>query len=291
MRHQALVAALLVALALLPPFAQAEHVYSHRFVFEGRLVGANGLPVPAQLVEFFSEGDTFDEPCAGESQQPITDEWGDFRFCFHKHELHKSTVVGVRVGDIEERKVMDTAFRRTIVLLRDWDATGVAPPEWNETHLVAGKVWQYGPGVFEGVQVYGLALANVPVNVTLETANGRSTYEVETDEFGDFRAKLRLLPNVTAEGARVRVEAMGQTLSAKLSESFHRNTIGIRVPPPPGAQFVDIGSDIDGHMGSDTLAVVANAPGGEAPPLSGGVVLGVIALAGGALWLRLKREK
>lgn len=270
-----------MALLLAPTLAAADHVYSHRFVFEGRLVGRDGFPLPAAEVEFFAEGDAFEVPCEG-GHEPITDQWGDFRFCFHKHELKASTMVGVRVGNLTERKIMDTAFRRTIVLMRDYERDGVEPPDWATTYRVAGKVWQPGATTLEDVPVFGLAVPRVPVNVTLTTTTGASTHTVETDDFGDFDAVLRLLPDVSTENATVRVETRGQVVDAALSPVFHRNTIGVRVPASPEfrAQTPDTTPD----------AGFQDAPGTNAPRLSAAVLVGVVVLAVAALVLRARQR-
>lgn len=220
---------LLVALLLAAPLAGAEHTYAHRFVLEGRVVDANGLPVPDRDVTFFAEGDSFVEACP-EGHQATTDAQGDFRFCFHKHELSARTLVGARVDGVEVRKPMDTAFRRTLVILRDPNATGVAPPGWNETYRISGKVWRGGAITLEGVPVYGLAIAEAPVNITLRTAAGESVLNVTTDARGDFDATLRLVNGATARDVRVEVESMGQGVPARLDAVSHRSTAGVFLP-------------------------------------------------------------
>jgi hypothetical protein len=274
--------AVLVLLASVP-LSAGEHVYSHRIVFEGRLLGADGFPIPARPVEFFSEGQTFARACNDDSTRAITDEWGDFRFCFHAHDLTPSTRIGVRAGNASILKPVDTAFRRTIVELRDETTLGTQPAGWNETFRITGKVWQLGSTDLEGVDVYGLALPDVRVNLSLDTPEGTQTYDLTTDAFGDFDATLRLLPNVSAENVTVRAEAMGIESVEPLGARFHLNSIGLRVPPPRGFQAA-----VDTSFpGAETTTQAA--PGTKAPEVSPVMLVG--AAIAGVLVLALKKRK
>jgi hypothetical protein len=260
-----------LAALLLAPLALADHVYSHRFVFEGRVVDADGLPVPGRTLAFFAEGDDFLEPCA-EGLQPTTDAHGDFRFCYHKHDLKASATVGVRVDGVTVRKPMDTGFRRTVVLFHDPNATGAAPPGWNDTFRLAGRVWRTGPTTLEGVPVFGLALANVPVNVTLTTPDGGATsLQVVTDGHGDFDATLRLVNGAGASNVTVEVEALGKTLPVRLDTTFHRNTVGFLLPREAPEVVVASGG-ASGEMED------ASAPGAGTPRVTG-LLLGVVGCA------------
>lgn len=229
MRRGALLASLALVL-LLAPVAGADHVYAHRFVLEGRLLGSDGAPLANRTVEFFSVGDEFPEHCVGGSQ-PVTDENGDFRFCFHKHELDPRTQVGARAGNASATKAMDTAFRKSVVILTEPHETGLAPEGWNASHLLAGRVWRSGPQVVEGVRVYGDVLAGVPVNVTVRVAlDTLATFQAETDRFGDFAVPFEVDPALPAEDVLVEVEAMGQRQTRGLDAFSHRLTVGFMLP-------------------------------------------------------------
>lgn len=265
-----------LALLLLAPLVGADHVYSHRYVFEGRLVGANGLPIPGRTMEFFASGDDFLEPCE-DAQLATTNEWGDFRFCFHKHALAPNVVVGVGTGNLSVRKPVDTAMRRTVVLLTDPEANGTAPAGWNETYRIAGRVWRAGPTTLEGVPVYGNTMNHVPVNVTLTMPDGnRTDFAVLTDGYGDFDATLRLVNNATPDDVQVRAFALGQERAFRLDAQHHRNTVGFLLPDP------SVGVAATMQEGP------ADAPG-SAPP--GSPALAALVLVAAALTVGIQEWK
>lgn len=225
----------LLALALLLPLAApaaGDHVYSHRYVLEGRLMGNDGAPLPGRAVEFVAEGDDFFEPCAGTPLDARTDASGDFRFCFHKHDLKASARVGVRAGNASAMRQVDTALRRTVVTLVEPNETGVAPPDWNLTHLVAGRVWRQGPGEMEGVRVFGETSPHVLVNLTMRTGvDAGSNFQAQTDAYGDFRFLLRLLREEDAANVTLDIEALGHRQPTRtLDLDTHRLTVGILLP-------------------------------------------------------------
>ncbi|MEA3199979.1 MAG: hypothetical protein QOE90_1407 [Thermoplasmata archaeon] len=264
--------ALLAAILLLSPLAAGDDaLFAHRYVFEGRLVGADGLPMPGRPVAFTTDGaGGFTHACG--PQQDVTDGNGDFRFCFEQGALDATKHVGVVVDGIAVTKPMDTAFRRTVVLVRDPNGTGVAPPAWNETFRVAGRALHPDERVVEGVTVFNAPLPNVTVNLTLATSgeNG-SVLQVRTDELGDFDATVRLLHGTRPEDVRLTVEALGQPRPAVLDPTFHRSTVGLalRLPSEP--------------------AVALDLPGtASAPPSPLLVIAAVAALVATIAWARRK---
>jgi hypothetical protein len=160
---------LLAALVLLGPLAAADHVFSHRFVVEGRVIGANGLPVPGVLVDVSSVGERFVEPCQ-ELQRPVTDAWGDFRYCYHRHEVGPHGTVTVTAGNASESRPVDADLRRMVFYLQDAGASGVAPEGWARTFHVDGRVWERGLTRLDGVNVSGLAIDRTPVQVSTVNA-------------------------------------------------------------------------------------------------------------------------
>lgn len=276
---RALVAALLVvATALLAPVATADHAYSHRFVFEGRLLDAEGLPIPDVEVAFYSIGQQFPEACPSDGHRPITDENGDFRFCFHAHELDPNTRVGVIAGNATLEKAMDTAFRRTVVTLVDAQAQGVAPAEWEDTFSITGKVWRSGSGIVEGVPVFGNAVIDAPVNLTLALPDGSHTeFELATDGFGDFDATFRIDEDVNASEVRVLVESMGMVHERSLDLFSHRSTVGFFLPAQsatgPGLNVNFPSSDAPA-IGAEAMDD-SKAPGARSPAIPAALVAAV----------------
>lgn len=281
-RAPLLLLALLLVLLLMPlPSAAADHVYSHRYVMEGRLLGSDGTPLPGREVGFFAEGMHLRERCL-EPPGNVTDENGDFRFCFHAHELNASAQVGVRVGNVTAARPIDTAFRKTVVILREPNETGVAPEGWNETHLVVGRAWRHGPQEMEGVRVYGNTVNGATVNVTLRTpSGGESAFQVTTDGHGDFRIPLRLVEDVAPENVTLVVEVLGEREERHLEPFSHRVTLGIILP----AEGIDPDSPRPFEVDFPPQGARQPAPGQTVPRISPGLVLLVAAGLAGAVWL------
>lgn len=282
--------ALLLTIALAPP-AGADHSYSHRFVFEGRVVDAEGLPLPGREVEFYSIGGSFGGPCQ-EGHRRITDENGDFRFCYHVHELDPSTRTGVRVGNATPvEKPMDTAFRRTVVTVVVDDENGTAPAEWDRTFSVTGKVWRRGATILEGVPVHGTALAGTPVNVTLRTANGSLTEEtLIADQYGDFDATFELVEGVDPAEVQLVLESMGHLQRRPLATFAHRQTVGFLLPPEAAGDPIDV--SFPGDEGSDPDAPTldaASAPGARSPTIPAPLFVGVALFAIVTIIVRKRR--
>jgi hypothetical protein len=210
----------LLALLVLP-IASADHAYSHRFVLDGRLVGSDGLPLPGRTLEFFAQGEDFLEPCR-EGMSPITDEFGDFRFCYHKHDLKPATKVGVRYGNVSIERTVDVATRRVPTFLREPNETGIAPPNWSETYRISGRAWRPGPIVLEGVQVFGEAVIALPVNLTIHFADGSDqVFRSSTDGYGDYDLVVETPADPSTFS--VAIEARGRTQPVQLDAFYHRS--------------------------------------------------------------------
>ncbi len=271
-----------VAVAFVPLFAGAEHVYSHRFVFEGRVLGADGYPAPGQQVEFYAIGGNFTEACQMEPDRSITDEFGDFGFCFHVHELQSTTRVGVRVGDESAEKPMDTGFRRSYAVLRLPDVDGTEPEGWNETHRLKGKVWKNGPQNLEGVFVYGAAIQRAQVNISFELPDGTVTREwLTTDGYGDYDGTFRLADGIDATEIRVTLESMGQTHARRLDPVSHVLTVGfiLRADRAPSVGAQGFSDDIS----------EGPYPGEGIPPIAIGTI-GLYAALTLAIVIRKRRQ-
>lgn len=224
----------LVAL-LLAPAALADHVYSHRFLFEGRLLGADGFPIPGREMTFEVAGDRVADACV-EGHRPVTDVWGDFWFCYHRHEMDPAAIVTISSGGASESRALDTDLRRMVFYLRDPSANGTEPAGWASTYHVDGRVWERGRVRLEGVNVTGLAIPREPVNITTvnvsapEAERAPSSFELPTNPFGDYGAILRLAPGERAEDVVLRVAANGGTREVALASPFHRQTLDLVFP-------------------------------------------------------------
>lgn len=279
MRRAALLA-LLLALPLAPT-AGADHVYSHRYVFEGRLVGSDDLPIPGRAVEFFSRGADLLEPCGDGPNMAVTDQWGDFRFCFHAHNLTTDIVVGVRAGDAVVERPIDTAFRRTIVELRDEGSTGVAPEGWETTFRVAGRAWKpTGERLLEGVRVFGLAMAHEPIDVTVRTPEGNLTYRTRTDAYGDFDLVLERIDD--PRNTTVLLEAEGARQGMRLDLDTHRTTAPLFFPREEGS---------GPSFPVPAPAATTPAPGSRPPPMHPFVLVGLALALVGALAAAKRKKK
>lgn len=259
----------LLLVLLLVPGAAAEHDYSHRMVVEGRVIAGDGLPVQDGVVRLEAPGDWFRHRCGGgvASHVTTTDASGDFSFCFHEHELPPGLVVNLTSGEAFASRVADDKLRRTVVLLRDDAGSGTAPPAWDSTFRVEGRVWSPGPTTVEGVRVAGDVLARQNVTVALAASDGRnSTFAWRTDAFGDYGAFVRLKPDQRPEDVTMSVSVAGVTRETPMFSPWHRVTLDVVVP---GA----------GARGGDVVDADAGPPGTRAPELSVSLVM----LVAGAL--------
>lgn len=263
-------ALLLVFLLLAAPFAAADHVYSHRVVVSGRLIGGDGLPLPGRVVDVSVVGERLVEPC-GPPQRPVTDKWGDFWFCYHKHELRSAAVVTVTAGNASASRPLDVDLRRMAFYLRDANATGVEPEGWATTFHLEGRLWSRGAARLDGVNVTGLALDHASVNVTTMNGTRASAGEPEpqptetrTDGYGDYWAVVRLFADQSPEDAFTIVRANGAQAATPLDLAFHRSTVDFRFPievasvgPPPGSSTPPVSLGLVTVAGLALLGMVA----------------------------------
>lgn len=224
---------ILVALLFLPVVA-ADHVYSHRYIIDGRLVGVDGLPLPGREIELMVEGDEFFTPCRDWSH-PITNENGDFEFCYHMHELQAGSRLTVSHGNASETRGVDVAFRRTNLVLREENESGVEPPTWKSTYRISGRVWRPGPIELEGVKVFGEAVVDLPVNLTIHADDGSlKVVTTHTNGYGDFDLELETVEDPS--NLSLTLEALGRGQPTQLSAFSHRTYATIYVPPNAPAQ-------------------------------------------------------
>lgn len=258
--------ALLLAALLVAPLALADHVYSHRILIEGRLIGGDGHPLPGRVMQFEVEGERLTEACA-EGHKQITDEWGDFWFCYHRHEVVRTATVRVSSGNATQTLPLDADLRRMVFYLRDENATGVAPATWETTYFVDGRLWERGPARLDGVNVSGLALAGERVNLTVLNASANGTragayYDIPTNAFGDYAFVLRLRSEEVALRTTVRVTAYGGTVESPLDPEFHRSTLDLVFPLEKAERAVERPPGLrSGPISVGLIAVMALALG------------------------------
>lgn len=245
-----------LVLLLLVPFAAADHVYSHRVVVEGRLLGADGLPLPGVLVHVEGQGELLNDACQND-QRNVTDENGDFWFCFHKHELARNAVVTVWADNASDQRFIDRDLRKMSFLLVDATRMGVAPPGWGEEFRVSGRVWLRSPSELDGVQVSGVALPREHVTVSLGSGGSWSSYPLVTNQFGDFDTTLRVMSASEFRSLDVDVSASGATVHSSFVGAAHR-------------VFVDVVLPVE-------QPVRLSVPGSTSPPVSPALPLVVVA--------------
>lgn len=229
MRARALLFALL-AVAPFVPLAGAEHVYSHRFLVEGRVVGANGLPLAGIEVRVDAPEARLAQAC-GEGHRNVTDANGDFAFCYHRHEMTQEGSVTVTAGDATSSRPIDIELRRMVFLLLDPARNGTATRDWGTRYQVDGRVWERDPQQIEGVLVEGAPYTDELVNVTLIRGSDVATpFHVRTDGFGTYRVTFYLVEEEFPENVQLRVTARNATMRALLDPTFHRMTVDVRLP-------------------------------------------------------------
>lgn len=205
----ALVALAFVAMAILP-LAGADHAYSHRYIVYGRVVDAENNPVGGLTTDLgYEKPFTPEGPCASQPgtetdafgptrQSPVTNQFGEFIFCFHTHAMSRTTpgvgILSVPALEVEERFEFDGYMRYSFLLIK----LPSAHPDANKTVLdefytVHGRAWRpTGADTrVESVRVYGDTLHNMPVNVTL-TADGKEPVRLSTrtNNYGDFSIRI-----------------------------------------------------------------------------------------------------
>lgn len=268
---------LLLLLVLVAPALADEHAFQHRYVFEGRLIGADDLPIVGREVAVTVDGDDLTTPCDG-GHDATTDAWGDFRFCWEHRAIRPGARMNVTAGNATRTVQLDPTFRRAYVALRDVTENGTATPGWNETFRVTGRAWTAGPTVLDGVQLIGTAAPGVPVNLTVNgPGNETSTENATTDAYGDFGFTITALD---PRNTTVIVELGGRDQSVLLDETWHRNHAPYLMP-----------TYLDGS-GNDRPPSGSGAPGTLTPRVSPWLVVGIVAgLAAAVAYAVLAKRK
>lgn len=247
-------------LLLLVPVAQADHAYSHRYIVYGRVVDANGDPVPGVTIDlgyekpFAPEGPCNNQP-GTETQafgptrnQPVTNQQGEFIFCFHTHGLSRSTpgvgILRIDAYNVNERVPFDGFMRYSFVPVKL--AAPIASANKtaaSQEHTVLGRVWEASSGEIkvEGVGVYGDTIKDTDYTVTVTVPGAAPQIASgKTNGYGDFSIRVPLSPR-PSEG-NVKLEIAGRTfeepLDATMGATHIRGQIGdLKTSNLPNAPF------------------------------------------------------
>lgn len=240
------VLALALLALLLLPVATADHVFSHRVIVTGRVLGSDGVPVAGADVELDFQGVEVGGACF-DARDAKTGSHGDFSVCRHAHAMPAGeVVVTVRVLGHETSVPFDKELRRTAVNImlpmptpqEHRDLGGER--SFDRSLLVAGRFFNIGDATVENVPVNGTPLAGQPVLVRIVTENGILIVEqnATTNEHGDYSAAIEGatdLPN----GTRAVVETTIGSRSKPLDLTFRRADIDIVVRPEPEEPLPD----------------------------------------------------
>lgn len=215
-RRLAVAKAFFVALAFLAlvaalPLAAADHSYSHRYIVYGRVVDAENNPVPGLTIDLGTQKPFSPEPggCADQPgtatdafgptrNQPITNDFGEFIFCYHTHAMSRTApgtaIVRIASLNYEETIEFDGFIRYSFVTIKLDGAQGTANKTANEDfYTVSGRAWRAAGSDIrvDTVRVYGDTAHNKPVNITL-TYNGKEpiTVSTVTNNYGDFSVRI-----------------------------------------------------------------------------------------------------
>lgn len=262
MRRAALLLPLaLLLLGVLAPTAGADHVYSHRYLIVGRVVDAQGHPVPNVTVQpgldetLQVEGQCGNQPHTETEAwgvtitRPVTNALGEFAFCYHVHVVPSNPAphAALRVEGVPASAqdiTMDPDFRASYVVLRIPSIAG-GDAAFDRVATLAGRVWTPQAGaVLEGIPVNGLTVNQAPVNITFSHDGVNETIHARTNNYGDFAVRVNLTAPVRS--GTVEIESMGQRFrspyhadlgvsyaKADLSRPGATDAVLVAAPPTP----------------------------------------------------------
>lgn len=225
MRAPALLLPLLVLLAL-APLAQADHVYSHRYVVLGRVVDADGLPVENATVRVEVSGLQVESACAPfhatdteaipGRMRNVTDRHGEFWFCLHTHTIPAGASFRVTAAGTSVNTTADPHLRQSFVVVRlpepspQANATTAA-----ESYTLLGRVWRPGATTLEGIPVHGVVVPGAALNITVLPDEGdRLRANATTNAYGDWAIRVPTAARLTS--GRIVVEAFGEATESPI---------------------------------------------------------------------------
>lgn len=251
------VAAALAVVLLAAGFAVAEHAFSHRVHVVGRVLDADGQPVPGLAVNVTFVNITPSGRCFD-----VTDErtgpTGDYMVCRHTHALPRDGRVVVRVGDASREVAVDHDLRHATANVR------LATPraardfegdlEFGRTVLVVGRAFTLlpAPANEESVVVNATPIGG---NLTIELLAAGDVVAAKngsTDEHGGYAVKLDV--ETLPPGALARVRMGPDATEVALDPAWRRADANIvrdlRLLHGPG-------SDAPGSAATPAAAYIA----------------------------------
>jgi hypothetical protein len=248
-RARALVLALLAGGFLLPT-AGAEHLYSHRYVVFGRLLDANGDPVPGEPVELgysgiqpvgacVSQPDTATQAYGETRNVAVTDASGDFQFCLHQHAMAEAAPGDgfVRVpqeGNFTVQFPLDADFRESNVVVRlDHASPRANPAALNASYVILARLWRSAGRTLalEGQPVFGDVVGDEVVNVPFAHDGRVERFSAATNVDGDLA--LRVPVSARPASGNVTFEAAGETRTYPLDATPGMTALHVELSPLP----------------------------------------------------------
>lgn len=255
-RRMVLVAVMLVAPAMT---AAAIHNFGHRLYVVGQVLDADGLPVSNAEVEGELSPFQYTEPegpCRSNPCSTSTDALGNYgqQLFWHAHGLDSSITAEIRVEGESFSTSYDLEHRWTVLnaqLSKTVPHDNKTLDRWERSYTIRGRLWVDGGGVpdsgtgwTEGnvpgcMEEYGAGqrCVSVPVNVTLETSDGRTlTRSTETAAgYGDF--SVTVTADEPIAGGTATVAAGGEEWSFDLDMQRRATTRVFDLPTPEGEGF------------------------------------------------------
>lgn len=249
----AAVALALAAVAFAPILenAAADHVYTHRYIIQGRVVDEEGRPVQGAVVNvelkgWFPADEGVEGPCPQEQAGQRTGErtfaaqtspLGDYRFCIHAHQLIDAGSVVVTVGNQSAEE--DKDMRSRIHLVHFTVASGVGAvgdtERFNSEAGIRGRLWRplSSGDRIEGIPAEGVAIARAPIHVTLVKPDGtEETGNGTTNNYGEFGVQFDYEGSL--EGAQYVVRASGEEWTIDADATFRVNDELLVIDRPLG---------------------------------------------------------
>lgn len=230
----AIAAMAFLALAIVP-LAAADHAYSHRYIVFGRVVDAENDPVPDLTVDLgYEEPFEPEGPCANQPgteteafgptrTSPVTNQFGEFTFCFHTHSMSRGTpgagILKIESLGVEQRFEFDGFMRYSFVPIKLNTTQSTANTTLlSQFYTVQGRSWRpEGADVrVEGIRVYGDTVKFSPVNITF-TYNGNEPMKVNTSTngYGDFALRIPVTERPTS--GTVTIEVANETFTQDIT--------------------------------------------------------------------------
>lgn len=252
---------LLIVLMLVAPamIATATHNFGHRLYIVGRVLDADGLPVPDADLQGEIEGldiQLNEGPCRSNPCATTTNSRGDYgqQLYWHAHGIGDSGTARITVEGQTFQTAYDTDHRWTVLnaqLDTTVDHDNATLDRWERSYTVRGRLWVPDGGLpdqgttwVEGNvpgcrEEYGARNRCVPVrvNVTLDLDDGRRIEESTQTAagYGDFQVPFEADEPIT--GGEATVAAGGETWTFSLDMQTRSTTRVFELPTPEGEGF------------------------------------------------------